>query len=184
IAVWVTVKRAGGACAKTPDKDLGDVLGGVAADSEADGTFAWQGPLISQDVDAAGRYLFCGWLGLGGGATATTSRTITVVKPSVKVSVGGTPEKLPAAKFEQVTMGTVHYDVGDTTRSLIAFVELAKTGCGPVDRQAANLRGFAKGVSRKGAHAVQNSVTPANGVYVVCAYVGDATGKEVDGYAS
>jgi hypothetical protein len=184
IAVWVTVKRAGRSCAKDPNNDQGDVLGSVATTSADDGSFTWQGPLFAQDIDAAGAYLFCGWLVVDGTVTATTRSTVTVAKPVVKVSVGGAPAKLPASKFEQVTMGTVHFDVGSTTRSLITFVQPAKTGCGPVDQQAANLRNFAKSISGKSSYAVQTSVTPADGVYVVCAYVGDQTGKEVDGHAA
>lgn len=79
------------------------------------------GPLFDTDIDAAGPHLLCGWLVSGGSVMATTSLSLNVVRPTVAMSVGGAPAKLPAERFGHFTLAAIHYNVGDTVRSLIWF---------------------------------------------------------------
>src|SRR5262245_39619219 len=177
IELLVTVKPAGGSCAATPLSDTGDPLGGdpVAPGIAPDGSFAFRWHFFP---DTSGPYLVCGWMSSGGAVTAVTSQTATVARPALTMSVDGSA-KLPVG-IGHFTLARIHYDLGAIRRSLFWSLRDAKQGCEPAP-DAVTSEGSVTG---GGTFLAQTGLTPPDGLYVVCAYLADTTGKEVDAFAS
>jgi PASTA domain len=178
---WVNLKQAGATCAADPAADNGDEIGPADQDyADDDGSYSFAGPWDGASADTAGAtFVVCAWLLEDGVVAAQTQQTVTVAKPPVTLSLSDVPAKLPARELGETSLGTLHADVGPTSRSVDWFVQPASQPCAAANpRQGGNP---AATVSGEDTVDLTVDSTGEDGRNVVCVYVGDQSGKEVDG---
>jgi hypothetical protein len=176
IQPWVNLKPAAAHCNADPHLDDGNEIDQASPDyANGDGSYSFTWRWLP--TESTGTFLLCAWLLQDGAVAAQSQQTVTVVKPPVTLSLSGVPAKL-AQSLSQTSFGTLHVDVGATTRLVDWFENPAAQGC-PKDPSQGWLPSAE--VSGKQTIAITERSSGLSGRYVLCVYVGDVTGKEIDG---
>lgn len=176
IQPWVNLKPAGAHCNADPHLDDGNEVDQASPDyANADGSYSYTWPWRA--TDTAGTFLLCAWLLEDGTVSAQTQQTVTVVKPPVTLSLSDVPASVRVS-LTQTSFGTLHVDVGPTSRLVDWFENPVALGC-PKDPSQDWLPSAE--VSGKQTVPITERSSGLSGRYVLCVYVGDASGKDIDG---